>query len=87
MVKVTQRDAHALMDLAGSHQLLQAPGLGTHIELAPCCWLFSAASALGASLMVEQGAAALHLNFCFRAGRWEQKLQRLKQPWLGAAAR
>ena len=87
MVKVTQQDVHALMDLVGSHQLLKALGLGTHIELVPGCWLLSAASALGASLMRKPGAAVLHLNSCFRAGGQEQKLQRLKQPWLGVAAR
>lgn len=61
--------------------------LGAHVELAPRCRLLSAASALGASPAGGRGAAALHLSSRFRAGGREQKLQRLKQPWLGAVAR
>lgn len=51
MVKATQQDAYALTDLAGSHQLLQVPGLGTQVKPMPHCQLFSTASALAASLM------------------------------------
>lgn len=51
MVKRTQQDAYALMDLAGFHQLLQVPGLGTQVKLIPHCQLFSTASALRASLI------------------------------------
>lgn len=64
--KVTQQDAYALTALAGSHQLLQAPGVGTRVELAPRCRLFSAASAPGTSFVRSCRGASPELLFWSR---------------------
>lgn len=66
MVKVTKQDAYALTDLARFHQLLRVPGVGTRIELAPRCRLFSAASALGASFVRSCRGASPELLFWSR---------------------